>query len=329
MAITKLVPIVGAAGACRRWVSRAPAGTGATASRQRRHVHPGRPRGRSPARCRPRNPRSSRLGTSTSSSTPASPASFMSSCSWQLPGQPPSSHNRSPQIVLTARPWAVWAWRLASYTTFWLAHPRGRCTRVANPSTTTASPAAAISTSSPRRSSRVVMKVPSGWQKPRAPSGPSSRSRLSPTSVLEIPTMRPARRYDSPSSSTAATASRRTSSDSGGVPPVPGGMAPGGQRERPARPAPLRAATNAGNMTTGPDLLAGFRHLADGLVPSTSGRTEHHRRDQIDLDTLSAELLAVVDQTMEPTRVSLWLRPSPHGSSGTARSHAGPTPWAY
>jgi hypothetical protein len=33
-------------------------------------------------------------------------------------------------------------------------------------------------------------------------------------------------------------------------------------------------------------------------------------RDQIDLDTLSAELLAVVDQTMEPTRVSLWLRPS-------------------
>ena len=32
-------------------------------------------------------------------------------------------------------------------------------------------------------------------------------------------------------------------------------------------------------------------------------------RDQIDLDTLSAELLAVVDQTMEATRVSLWLRP--------------------
>jgi hypothetical protein len=33
-------------------------------------------------------------------------------------------------------------------------------------------------------------------------------------------------------------------------------------------------------------------------------------RDEIDLDTLSAELLAVVDQTMEPTRVSLWLRPA-------------------
>jgi MFS family permease len=33
-------------------------------------------------------------------------------------------------------------------------------------------------------------------------------------------------------------------------------------------------------------------------------------REEIDLDTLSAELLAVVDQTMEPTTASLWLRPS-------------------
>jgi hypothetical protein len=32
-------------------------------------------------------------------------------------------------------------------------------------------------------------------------------------------------------------------------------------------------------------------------------------RDEIDLDTLAAELLAVVDQTMEPTSASLWLRP--------------------
>jgi hypothetical protein len=47
-------------------------------------------------------------------------------------------------------------------------------------------------------------------------------------------------------------------------------------------------------------------------------------RDQIDLDTLSAELLAVVDQTMEPTRVSLWLRPSTNGPSATARSPARP-----
>jgi hypothetical protein len=33
-------------------------------------------------------------------------------------------------------------------------------------------------------------------------------------------------------------------------------------------------------------------------------------RDELDLDTLSAELLGVVDQTMQPTRVSMWLRPS-------------------
>ena len=33
-------------------------------------------------------------------------------------------------------------------------------------------------------------------------------------------------------------------------------------------------------------------------------------RDEVDLDTLSVELLEVVDQTMQPTRASLWLRPS-------------------
>ena len=52
-------------------------------------------------------------------------------------------------------------------------------------------------------------------------------------------------------------------------------------------------------------------------------------RDQVDLETLAPELLAVVDQTMEPTRVSLWLRPSAPGSSGTPRSEARPTTWAY
>ena len=33
-------------------------------------------------------------------------------------------------------------------------------------------------------------------------------------------------------------------------------------------------------------------------------------RDEIDLDTLSSELLTVVDQTVQPTKASLWLRPS-------------------
>jgi hypothetical protein len=40
-------------------------------------------------------------------------------------------------------------------------------------------------------------------------------------------------------------------------------------------------------------------------------------------------LLAVVDQTMEPTRVSLWLRPSAHGASGRPGSEGQSTPWAY
>jgi hypothetical protein len=52
-------------------------------------------------------------------------------------------------------------------------------------------------------------------------------------------------------------------------------------------------------------------------------------RDQIDLDTLAAELLGIVDQTTEPTRVSLWLRPSPPGSSGTPQGEARPTTWTY
>jgi hypothetical protein len=36
-------------------------------------------------------------------------------------------------------------------------------------------------------------------------------------------------------------------------------------------------------------------------------------RDELDLDTLSAELLGVVNHTMQPTRASLWLRPSDQG----------------
>jgi hypothetical protein len=52
-------------------------------------------------------------------------------------------------------------------------------------------------------------------------------------------------------------------------------------------------------------------------------------REQVDLNTLSSELLAVVDHTMAPTRVSLWLRPPPPGSSAPARGKARPTTWAH
>ena len=44
---------------------------------------------------------------------------------------------------------------------------------------------------------------------------------------------------------------------------------------------------------------------------------------QIDLDSLSAELLAVVDQTMQPTQASLWLRPSQAVSTAASRGCAG------
>jgi hypothetical protein len=40
-------------------------------------------------------------------------------------------------------------------------------------------------------------------------------------------------------------------------------------------------------------------------------------REEIDLDTLSAELLAVVDQTLQPTTAFLWLRPSVQESGRT------------
>jgi hypothetical protein len=47
------------------------------------------------------------------------------------------------------------------------------------------------------------------------------------------------------------------------------------------------------------------RYDATRTIQAFSGRL----RDHVELDTLTVELLAVVDQTVQPTRASLWLRP--------------------
>jgi hypothetical protein len=49
------------------------------------------------------------------------------------------------------------------------------------------------------------------------------------------------------------------------------------------------------------------RYDAAGTVEAIAARL----RDQVDLDALHTELLAVVDQTVQPTRASLWLRGAP------------------
>jgi len=54
------------------------------------------------------------------------------------------------------------------------------------------------------------------------------------------------------------------------------------------------------------------RHDAAQTITAFS----HRLRDQVDLDTLTAEVLAVVHQTIQPTQASLWLRP-PGPSSGS------------
>jgi hypothetical protein len=70
------------------------------------------------------------------------------------------------------------------------------------------------------------------------------------------------------------------------------------------------AETQAGH--TGPVRDAGG-DAARGEPGAASGRLIEafgaRLRDQVDLDTLTAEVLAVVDQAMPPTQASLWLRP--------------------
>jgi hypothetical protein len=69
------------------------------------------------------------------------------------------------------------------------------------------------------------------------------------------------------------------------------------------------------------------RHDAAQTIAVFSDRLHQ----QIDLDALAAELLAVADQTMQPTQVSLWLRPSgsaPQDQSTTDASRAARQPAA-
>jgi hypothetical protein len=54
------------------------------------------------------------------------------------------------------------------------------------------------------------------------------------------------------------------------------------------------------------------RHDAAQTITTFSGRL----RQQVDLNELTAELLAVVEQTMQPSQASLWLR-SPKEPSRT------------
>jgi hypothetical protein len=63
------------------------------------------------------------------------------------------------------------------------------------------------------------------------------------------------------------------------------------------------------------------RHDAAQTIEVFSARL----RQQVDLDTLTAELLAVVDQTMQPTQAALWLRPSHAVSSAAAQDANDPT----
>ncbi|HZD01706.1 MAG TPA: hypothetical protein VFA46_16380 [Actinomycetes bacterium] len=65
------------------------------------------------------------------------------------------------------------------------------------------------------------------------------------------------------------------------------------------------------------------RYDAAQTIAVFSGRL----RQQTDLDTLTSELLGVVEQTMQPTSVSLWLRPSGSASQNQSTRGASRAAW--